>query len=78
MANVRAKLTALGACVDDQGRAVCSPTPIFSRLGAKSAAAALTGILRRGDSDLSGITDEDVEELAEEMVEHPFDETSIP
>ena len=27
---------------------------------------------------LSGITEEDVDEMAQDMVEHPFDETSTP
>ena len=45
-------------------------------LGAKSAAALdrIYDVATR----LSGITDEDVEEIAEDMVEHPFVETSTP
>ena len=75
MANVRAKLCAW--CIVDEGRRprVFADADIVA-LGAKSAAA-LDRIYDVA-SDLSGITDEDVEELAEEMVEHPFEETSIP
>ena len=74
MANVRAKLCAW-CIVDEKGVRVFADADIVA-LGAKSAAA-LDRIYDVA-SDLSGITDEDVEELAEEMVEHPFDETSTP
>ena len=74
MANVRAKLCAW-CIVDKDGARMFADADIVA-LGAKSAAA-LDRIYDVA-SDLSGITDEDVEELAEEMVEHPFDETSSP
>ena len=74
MENVRAKLCAW-CIVDGDGVRVFSDADVVA-LGSKSAAA-LDRIYEVA-SELSGITDEDVEELAEEMVEHPFAETSTP
>ena len=74
MENIRAKLTAW-CCVDDQGGRLFAESDVQA-LGGKSAAA----LARIFDvaTRLSGITEEDVDEMAQEMVEHPFDETSIP
>ena len=60
----------------NQGRPSVRERRRIVALGAKSAAALdrIYDVATR----LSGITDEDVEEMAEEMVEHPFDETSTP
>ena len=74
MANVRAKLCAW-CCVDEAGAKLFSDADVVY-LGHKSAAA-LDRIYEVA-SALSGITDEDVEEIAEEMIEDPFGETSIP
>ena len=70
----RAKLTAW-CCVDDQGGRLFAESDVQA-LGGKSAAA----LARIFDvaTRLSGITEEDVDEMAQEMVEHPFDETSTP
>ena len=74
MANVRAKLCAW-CIIDENGAKLFSDADVVA-LGAKSAAA-LDRIYAVA-SELSGITDEDVEEIAEEMIEDPFDETSTP
>ena len=74
MDNVRAKLCAW-CCVDEQGGRLFAESDVQA-LGGKSAAA----LARIFDvaTRLSGITDEDVDEMAQEMVEHPFDETFTP
>ena len=74
MDNVRAKLCAW-CCVDEQGGRLFAESDVQA-LGGKSAAA----LARIFDvaTRLSGITDEDVDEMAQDMVEHPFAETSSP
>ena len=74
LANVRAKLCTW-CIVDGSGGRLFADADVVA-LGAKSAAALdrIYDVATR----LSGITDEDVEEVAEKMVEHPFDETSTP
>ena len=74
MANVRAKLCAW-CIIDENGAKLFSDADVVA-LGAKSAAA-LDRVYEVA-SALSGITDEDVEEIAEEMIEDPFEETSTP
>lgn len=72
MDNLRAKLCAW-CIVDPSGARVFEDADVEA-LGAKSSAA----LSRVYDvaARLSGITEADVDELAEEMVKHPFDETS--
>ena len=74
MENIRAKLCSW-CCVDEQGGRLFAESDVQA-LGGKSAAA----LARIFDvaTRLSGITEEDVDEMAQEMVEHPFDETSTP
>ena len=74
MANIRAKL-ASWCCVDAQGGRLFTESDAQA-LGGKNAAA----LARIFDvaTRLSGITEEDVDEMAQDMVEHPFDETSTP
>ena len=74
MANVRAKMCAW-CIVDENGARLFSDADVVA-LGAKSAAA-LDRIYEVA-SALSGITEDDVEEMAEEMIEDPFEETSTP
>ena len=74
MANVRAKMCAW-CIVDEHGARLFSDADV-AELGAKSASA-LDRIYTVA-SDLSGYTDEDVEEIAEKMIDHPFEETSTP
>ena len=74
LANVRAKLCAW-CVIDENGERMFTDADVVA-LGAKSAAA-LDRIYEVA-SELSGYTDEDVEEIAEKMVEYPFGETSIP
>ena len=72
--NIRAKLCAW--CIVDEGGNRMFVDADLAALGAKSAAALdrVFGVAQR----LSGITEEDVDETAEQMVEHPFVETSSP
>lgn len=69
MQNVRAKLVSLSAC-DDKGELLFTPKDVKA-LGGKSAAA-LQRVFEVA-SRLSGISDQDVEELAEGIEENPFD-----
>jgi len=71
MRNARARLVALSV-VDEEGKKVFSPNDI-SLLGAKSAAALqrVFNVAMR----LSGISEEDVRELTEELEENPFDDS---
>lgn len=68
MRNARARLVALSV-VDEEGKKVFSPNDI-SLLGAKSAAALqrVFNVAMR----LSGISEEDVRELTEELEDDPF------
>ena len=74
MENIRAKLCSW-CCVDEQGGRLFAESDVQA-LGGKSAAA----LARIFDvaTRLSGITEEDVDEMAQEMVEHPFEETFTP
>jgi hypothetical protein len=69
MRNARAKLVALSV-VDEQGRRLFSDADV-SALGKKSAAA-LQRVFNVA-SRLSGISDEDLKELTEELEESPFE-----
>ena len=74
MENIRAKLCSW-CCVDEQGGRLFAESDVQA-LGGKSA----TALARIFDvaTRLSGITEEDVDEMAQEMVEHPFEETFTP
>lgn len=72
LANVRARLIALSV-VDAQGNRLFGDADVAA-LGRKSAAALerVFDVARR----LSGLNDEDVDELAQELTEHPFGDSS--
>ena len=69
--NARAKLCAW-CIVDGDGNRMFTDADVVA-LGAKSAAA--LDRVSEVAQELSGITEDDVEVLAQEMVEHPFGET---
>ena len=74
MDNIRAKIC-VWCMVDEQGNRLFTEADV-AELGKKSAAP-LDRVYDRA-SKLSGITEDDVEEMAQKMVEDPFDETSSP
>jgi hypothetical protein len=67
--NARAKLVAL-TVVDENGQRLFTDSQITA-LGQKSSAA--IGLIFDLATDLAGITEEDVEELVDELQENPFD-----
>ncbi len=72
MVNIRAKLVAASVC-DEDGKLLFSQKDI-TELGKKSAAS--LQIVFDLASRLSGITEKDVEELAEEMEENPSNDSA--
>jgi hypothetical protein len=74
--NMRAKLCSMTAC-DEDGKRLFSERDV-RKLGAKSASA-LQRVFEVAQK-LSGITDEDIESLAEGLEEDPFDDsvTDLP
>jgi hypothetical protein len=70
--NARAKLVAL-TVVDENGQRVFTDSQI-NALGQKSSAA--IGLIFDLATDLAGITEEDVEELVDELQENPFESSA--
>ena len=70
--NARAKLVAL-TVVDENGQRLFTDSQIIA-LGQKSSAS--IGLIFDQATDLAGITEEDVEELVDELQENPFGDSA--